>query len=198
MLPDLPTLKADIAEQFRLFFIQRVNACLGVVGELPRCIIKEGRNPVIFRPDSSRDETKLQAASVETIFNCDEIPHISVQDRMARLDDAARKMASQISTHAFATINETVDKVGNVIDGRGKPLSPAIFFEVIEKMQIDFDNDGNFKDLTVVVPPQMIQRFNEVMEKIQQDPELQGHYKSIIDNKRMEWRDRETARKLVG
>ena len=198
MLPDLPKLKADIADKFHLFFVQRVNTCLGVVGEIPHCIIKEGRNPATIRPDSSKDETKLQKSSVETTFKSEEIPYLSVQERIARLDDAARKMAGQISTTAFATINEALDKVGNVIDGRGKPLSPAIFFEVLEKIQLDFDNDGNFKELTVVIPPEMTERFKEVMEKIQQDPELVRRYEEIINKKRMEWRDREAARKLVG
>jgi hypothetical protein len=198
VLPDLPKLKADIADQFHLFFIKRVNACLGVVGEVPRNIIKEGRNPVILRPDSSRDETKLQTASIETIFKRDEIPHLTVQERMARMDDAAREMAGQISTHAFATINEAVDKVGNVVDGRGKPLSPEVVLEVLEKIQMDFDNDGNPKELTVVIPPALTERAKETMEKLKQDPELGRRYQEIIDKKRMEWRDRETARKLVG
>ena len=129
MLPDLPRLKEEIAQQFHLILINRVNAYLGVVGELPHSIIKEGQSPVIVRPDNSRDETKLQSASTEFILKSEEIPNISVQARIAKIDEAAREMARQISTQAFATITEIVDKVGNVVDGGGKPLSPESFLE---------------------------------------------------------------------
>ena len=59
MLPDLPKLKADIAQVFHTVFKNRVNAYLGVVGEAPRYFIKEGSNPVTLRSDDSRDETTL-------------------------------------------------------------------------------------------------------------------------------------------
>ena len=198
MLPDLPKLKADIAQVFHTVFANRLNAYLGVVGEVPRCFIKEGKNPVTLRPDASRDETKLKAASVETKFRTEEIPELSVQQRIERLDRAAREMANQISSHAFATINEAVDKVGNVVDAKGKPFTDAIF-EVLEKIQLDFEDDGiHHKELTVVISPALSDRVKEAMEQIHQNPELSKRYKEIIDRKRTEWRDREASRKLVG
>lgn len=199
MLPDLPKLKADIAQVFHPVFKNRVNAYLGVVGEAPRYFIKEGRNPVTLRPDDSRDETTLKAASAETIFKVEEIPCLSVEQRIARLDTAAREMASQISTHAFETINKAVDKVGNTIDAKGKPFSAESIFEVLEKIHLDFEDDGvKPKELTVVIPPELAERAKEVMEKMHQDPELSNRYNEIIEKKRKEWRDREAARKLVG
>jgi len=199
VLPDLPKLKADIAEVFHTVFKNRLNAYLGVVGEVPRHFIKEGGNPVTFRPDASRDETKLKAASAETMFKIEEIPHLSVEERIARLDAAAREMANQISSHAFAEINEAVNKVGNVVDAKGKPFTAEALFEVLEKIQMDFEDDGiKHKELTIVMPPAMIDRVKATMAQIHQNPELSKRYKEIIDKKRMEWRDREAARKLVG
>lgn len=199
MLPDLPKLKSDIAQVFHVIFKNRVNAYLGVVGEVPRYLIKEGSNPVTLRSDASRDETTLKAASAETVFNLEEIPNLSVESRIARLDTAAREMADQISSHAFATINEAVDKVGNVVDAKGKPFSAEAVFEVLEKIQMDFDDDGiKHKEITVVIPPALTERVRETIEQIHQDPELSKRYEEIIDKKRMEWRDREAARKLVG
>lgn len=199
MLPDLPKLKTDIAQVFQTIFKNRVNAYLGVVGEVPRYYIKEGSNPVTLRPDASRDETKLKAASAETIFQVDEIPCLTVEQRIARLDAAALEMANQISSHAFSTINEAVDKVGNVINAKGKQFSPEAVFEVLEKIQLDFDDDGiKHKEITIVIPPALTDRVKETLELIHQDPELSKHYEDIIDIKRMEWRAREAARKLVG
>lgn len=199
MLPDLPKLKDDIAQIFHTIFINRVNAYLGVIGEVPRCIIKEGSNPVTQRPDDSRDETTLKAASAETIFKSEEIPHLSFEQRIAKLDGAAREMANQISSHAFATINEAVDKVGNVVDAKGKPFSAETVFEILEKIQLDFEEDGvKHKEIDIVIPPAMTDRVKEIMENIHQDAELSKRHEEIIDKKRVEWRAREAARKLVG
>lgn len=198
MLPDLPRMKKDIAELFQIIFKNRLNAYLGVVGEVPRYIIKEGANPVTLRPDDSRDETKLQAASAETNFSIEEIPRLSVEQRITKLDDAAREMASQISSHAFATINEAVDKVGNVVDAKGKPFSPEAVFEVLEKIQLDFDEDGKHKEITVVIPPALSDRARETLIQLHSDPKLSLRYQEIIEKKREEWRAREAARKLVG
>jgi hypothetical protein len=199
VLPDLPKLKSEISGLFHTIFENRLNAYLGFVGEVPRCFIKEGSNPVTIRPDASRDETKLQPASAVTNFKVDEIPSLSVEQRIARLDVAARDMASQISSHAFATINEAVDKVGNVVDAKGKPFNADAFFEVLEKIQIDFEEDGvKHKELTVVFPPQMTQKVRETIAEIDNNPELKQRHKEIIEKKRMEWRAREAARKLVG
>ncbi|MDO9567490.1 MAG: hypothetical protein Q7J15_12230 [Candidatus Desulfaltia sp.] len=199
MLPDLPQLKADIAQVFHTVFKNRVNAYLGVVGEVPRSVIKEGRSPMTLRPDDSRDETTLKAASAELNLKVEEIQHLSVEQRINKLDTAAREMANQISSHAFATINKAVNKVGNVVDAKGRPFSAEAIFEVLEKIQMDFEDDGvQHKELTVVIPPALTDRVKETMEHIQQDPELSERYNKIIDKKRTEWRDREAARKLVG
>lgn len=199
MLPDLPKLKDDIAQVFHLIFTNHLNTYLGVVGEVPRCIIKEGSNPVIQRQDDSRDETTLKAASAETIFKSEEIPHLSFEQRIAKLDGAAREMAKQISSHAFAKINVAVDSVGNLVDAKGKPFSAETFFEVLEKIQLDFEEDGGkHKEISVVIPPAMTARVKETMEQIHQDAELSRRHKEIIDKKRVEWRAREAARKLVG
>jgi hypothetical protein len=199
VLPDLPKFKVDIANVFHVIFKNRVNEYLGVIGEVPRNIIKEGSNPVILRPDASRDETPLKAASAETIFKLEEIPILSVEQRIAKLDTAAREMANQISSHAFARINEVVDRVGNVVDAKGKPFDAEAVFDMLEKIQMDFDDNGvKHKEITVVVSPALTERVKATMEQIHQDPELSKRYKEIIDNKRVEWRAREAARKLVG
>lgn len=199
MLPDIPKLKADIDHRFQLWFKNRMNNYLGVVGEAPRCIIKEGRNSVILRPDSSRDETKLKVASAETIFKREEFPNLSVEQRITRLDILAQEMARQISSHAFATIKEAADSVGNVVHTKGKTFSPDAVFELLEKMQIDFEEGGvEHKEIAMICPPAQADLVIETIKQILNDTELSKRYKEIIDKKRMEWRAREASRKLVG
>lgn len=198
MLPDIPSLKKEMAKLLRAAFKQRVNAYLGAINEAPRYFIKEGKNPVTIRADGQTDETELKQASAETSVRLDEVPNLSFQDRLTKLDEAAREMARQISAHAFGQINEAVERVGNVIKNGGKPLTPDVLLKVYEKIHLDFDVDGNPCELTMVIPPGMEQRAKEALEKLHHDPEYSKRYKEIINKKWMEWRDRETARRLVG
>ncbi len=110
MLPDLPELKNEILDRFHTIFQQRVNAYMGVMGEVPRCYIKEGRRTVIIRPDGKRDETVLKKASAETSIDYELVPHMSLEERINRLDKAAQEMARQISEHGFETIKDAVDQ----------------------------------------------------------------------------------------
>jgi len=198
MLPDIPPLKEEIARKLQSVFKQRVNAYMGAINESPRYYIKEGRQVVTIRPDGRRDETELKAASAETSIRFDEVPRLTLRDRLAKLDEAAQEMARQISEHAFRQINEAVERVGNVVHGEGKPFGPDIFMEVIEKIQLDFDADGKPSEMMVVIPPSMGERARATLESLQQNPEYSKRYQELIEKKRMEWRDREAARKLVG
>jgi capsular polysaccharide biosynthesis protein len=64
---------------------------------------------------------------------------------------------------------------------------------------LDFEEDGvKHKKINVVVSPAMTDRMKETMKQIHQNTELSKRYKEIIDKKRVEWRAREVARKLVG
>lgn len=198
MLPDILSLKNEISKLLRAAFKQRVNAYMGAINEAPRYFIKEGKRPITIRPDGRTDETELKQASAEASVRLDEVPNLSFQDRLTKLDEAAREVARQISEHAFGQINEAVERVGNVIDGGGKPLTPDVLLNVYEKIHLDFDANGNPRELTMVIPPGMEQRAKEALERLHQDPEYSTRFKKIIDKKRMEWRDRETARRLVG
>ena len=198
MLPDIPPLKQEIAKVLRAAFRKRVNAYMGALNESPRYYIKEGRRVITIRPDGRRDETGLKQASAETTVRFEEVPRLSIQDRLIKLDEAARDMARQISEHAFGQINEAVERVGNVVSGGGKPLDPNILLAVYEKIQLDFDENGNPSELMMVIAPGMEQRAKEALERLHQDPEYSKRYKEIIDKKRMEWRDREASRRLVG
>ena len=76
----------------------------------------------------------------------------------------------------------------------GKPLSVNSLFEVLEKIDIDFDEAGNPNELGVVVHPERFSSISRVISQVKADP----RYQAIIERKREEWYAREGNRKLVG
>jgi hypothetical protein len=91
-----------------------------------------------------------------------------------------------------------LDEAGQVVDAQGKPLDAELIFQVIESVQIDFDDDGNQHSFSFAVGPELYARLQAELQKIADDPVLKQRYDEIMNRKRMEWRDREAARKLVG
>ena len=77
----------------------------------------------------------------------------------------------------------------------GKPLSVNSLFEVLEKIDRDFDEAGNPNELSVVAHPERLSSISKVISQAEADP---NRYQAIMERKKEEWRARESNRKLVG
>lgn len=197
MLPDIIPLKEEIARRLSEIFRARVNSYLGVVNEMPRNYLKEGSSIVIIREDGSRDETILREASGEVEIRASEVPKMTIQHRVEKMDVIAREMAGQISRHMFDDIGKAIEEVGNVVRTSGRFDADA-FLETLKTMQIDFDDEGNMRGITAVFPPSIAPQARETLQRFHSDLELRRRYEDLMTEKRREYRAREAARKLVG
>jgi len=198
VLPDIPSLKADIQRILDRYLRTQVNSRLGVFNESPKLIIHEGNRMRTVRADGSIDESELKQASAEMSINFEDIPNLALRDRLVKLNETADQMARQMSEHMFGTLNEILEKAGQVVDQKGKPLDAEAVFGLLETMEIEFDKGDGQMELSIVVPPALAPKMTEVFEHIHSDAILRSRYEEIILRKRMEWRDREADRKLVG
>jgi hypothetical protein len=198
MLPDLPKLKDDVQKVIDRYLQFQVNLRLGIFGEAPKHIIQEGNRMRIIRADGSVDESDFKHASAEVSLTLEEIPTLTVQERKAKLDDMAEQMAGQVSRLLFGSLNEALDKAGQVVDQKGKPLDAESVFTVLENMHLEFDDARKLRGLSIVVPSALAPKAEKVMAQIDADPVLRKRHEEIMTRKWMEWRDREASRKLVG
>ena len=86
---------------------------------------------------------------------------------------------------------------GNAVDAKGQPLSPSLLFKALEKMEINFDENGRPTNLVLVLHPAQVADFKKKAAEWDKDPEYQKTFKDLMEKKRAEWRDRENSRKLV-
>lgn len=81
----------------------------------------------------------------------------------------------------FSTLTQVTDFTGNVVDGKGKGLSHEMLIEMLEKIHIDFDQDGNPLLPSIVIHPDMAKNF----EKLKADEDLyKSRFDEIINRKR--------------
>lgn len=198
MLPDLPELKKEIQAEISRYLHEAVNKRLGVFREVPRHTVHEGEGMRISRADGSTRDSRMKAASAEMTMNYVDIPNLTAQDRREQLDGMADQMAKQISELLFGGMNEEIEEAGQVVNAGGRPLTAEVFFEVLEKLEVDFDEAGNPKGLQLVVGPGLLPRIRELAEQAERDPAIRKRHSEIMQKKWLEWRDREAARKLVG
>lgn len=152
----------------------------------------------MLRADGSTEDSNLKEASAEVSWKVDDTPRLTLAQRIEKLNGAADEIARQTQTHLFGTLNAALDKAGQVVSQHGKPLDPEAVFEALEKVQMEFDENRNPAQPSMVVPPALLSKAKDVLEQIENDPALQKRYLAIIERKWLDWRDREAARKLVG
>lgn len=198
MLPDLPNLKSEIQKILDLYLAKQINIRLGFIGESPKQIIHEGNRTRVIREDGSVEETELQMASAEITLNIDDIPFFTPEKRLSMINETADKMAKNMSTMLLESLQGTLEKAGRVIDQKGKPLDADAIFSLFEFTQIDFDRAGMHVPFSLVLSPELFEKAAQTLERIKSDPKLRERYEEIMLKKRMEWLDREAARKLVG
>jgi hypothetical protein len=113
-----------------------------------------------------------------------------VDEWISMLDEQGDKAAEQLETQFFAFMHKVTEDAGQVIDARGRPLTHDLVLDMFEKLQIDFDEDGQPQMPTIVVPPKVYEKLGEPT------PEQMKRRDEIIERKRSEFLARRRVRKL--
>ena len=141
-------------------------------------------------------EEGFREYSVPVQIRFDEIPELVGERLIAKIESIAEELARQTSKDGFKKIEEELSKVGNFVNAAGRPVSEEVFFEMLEKMDMTFDDDGN-PNITFIVHPDMGEHLRRLSEKWGADAKFQERYKGLMRAKREAWLDRENNRKLV-
>ncbi len=198
MLPDLPIVKRNVMAAINGYLAMRIRQKMGIFGEIPHQRLHEGDRNRVIRDDGSLEDSALKRSSAEDSIPVEEVPLMTSDDRLRRMELLAEEMARQMSQHMHDSLGKTLDDHGQTINLQGQPLGPEAVLEMFEKIRMEFDEAGNPVGLSVVFAPAMAEQWASVQKQIEGDPALQQRFNDLFDRKRGEWRDREAARKLVG
>lgn len=124
------------------------------------------------------------------------ISDYTLREAFNDLCETISHMARQQEEHVLKTVNEAVEKVGNVVEAKGQPLTPELFFEVIRKVRLDFDPDGKALFPTFFAGKEGIVAFEKLMTKLESEP-YRTQFNDLMEAKKEEWRVRQSNRKLV-
>jgi len=197
MLPDFPKTKSLIEKRHMKRF-QRAHAeGLGPFMDMPQSHVHEGHRVGLIREDGVLDEIEWKTAEGHETINLDQVENWTEEQIYAHYDRMATQMAFQQKKMMYEEINKAVKSVGNDVALNGPPSGEGLL-KVYERMWIDFQDDGKQGPLTLVCSPEAQSQFERAFQQLETDPELRMRFEELMDRKRNEWRERESARKLVG
>ena len=192
MLPDWPNLKRLWEERFRMLLNERM-----VQGSLASLTTRikyfEGDTSEIIDSIGQTQERspKCLASSIE----------VDRQDLIERgpvafldvFNGLANDLASQMSSGILDEVNQVTENTGNVVNTGGSDIAFDTILQALAKIEMDFDEEGRPQFPTLVASPETFDK----LSKLQQDEHLRRKLDRIIEQKRREWIDRESHRKLV-
>lgn len=192
MLPDYPQIKNQFGKAIKEFLKHTNQPPLSEIGKKT---MFEG-NELVIIVDGQVLETPMQEISSTIKIDLSDYENLSLEEVFTRIQGCAEEMESQKMKLFFDRMEQVTSQTGNKADVNGQ-LTPDIFLNLLEKMEISFDENGKYNQ-TFYGGATATEAMKNVLKTIEQSPELTSRHDEIIKNKRREWVDRESSRKLVG
>ena len=193
MFPEFPKVRDYANNILGKWFYGRVSKKTGVLQEMKKRILHEGDKVELHRSDGSVDLVAMESQRSEIRLELEEFKEFGLNAVLKTLDKTACDVAEKQIKFFFGKLNETCEESGQVFDAKGRPLSYDLIFEMLEGFDIDFDDRGNPLFPTLFSSPQI----KYYLDKAEMTDEQNERFKELIQQKRSEWRDRESNRRLV-
>ena len=198
MLPDYPKIKERLLKIYSTQ-MKETSWKSYLLSKINRIVLHEGDRIGIVREDGSNSEIKMEKQEVHIRIPVEYITagnHKKISEIVAV---AAEEMRKKITQNIYTSISDAADSVGNTINAKGMALNPDHIYELFDKVQLDFDKNGNIKEgFEFHIHPDTIEAVKRVSQEIESDPIQKKRFDELIARKREEWRVRESNRKLVG
>jgi hypothetical protein len=131
---------------------------------------------------------------VEMVFIMpwDDIIQGRVDGFAAAVSETADNALPQVMKEIFAQVNEVCDRGGTSIDAHGQKPSLDLLLNILDRMSIDFDEQGQPSLPTLVTTPEVARAF----QSLTPTPEQEERLRAIFERKRKEFDAHRRIRKL--
>ena len=196
MLPDFIYLKEKVKGNLNQY-IRIMSKNDPLIANIREELIFEGDGIVYHTIDGEEQKKNYDKIKSEFKLKDEEIIDKGPMALIPLMRNLGKDIESQKSKHILKELKETTEKAGNVIDGKGKKINPDIILQCLEKIQIDFDENGNPYMPALFVDPKMADYIKGKIPEWEKDIEHKKKHEELMKKKKEEWHDRESNRKLV-
>ncbi|WJI09502.1 hypothetical protein FGU46_05045 [Methanobacterium sp. CWC-01] len=200
MLPDFPSIKNKLENSIFLTVSDKVHDGT-FLSQIRKKTRFEGKSHSFI--DSAGDYVEHEYEKVDSRFSIkdEEVLDKGIVFFVEKCLKAVQEISDKITKQFFKEIDIAVTKTGNKLDGKGK-LITELYLDGLEKIQVEFDENGNpYLPTFFMHPKTIIDQDKRLSEYLKRNPshldEFNERLDEIIVEKRKEWDDRESNRKLV-
>jgi hypothetical protein len=196
MLPDFLSIKREIAAD-RINDLRSAERSESILSLFSHFMQHEGDRFTIIQEDQTVRTSHYRRIEVEGQLKIDDLLSTGTQairDMLATMADTMSKEQVQMFE---SMMKSATDEAGTAVHADGRPFSAELFIETIEKMELTFDDDGNWEMPTLVGHPVQAARVRAELTRLDNTPDLHARATAIVKRKREAWLAREANRTLV-
>lgn len=194
MLPDFLKTKEKLRRKLDYTLKHAILSHIVPIDDIPESISFEGNKTVTIYEDGSVSKTDPKDIDVKLAAKSADVETMTHEMVLEIIDRLAKKIAEEQKKLFYEEIGRSAAEVGNVISGDGNSLTIDMLYQMLEKIPRDFDERGNPTELRVAVSPSLFSSIANIISQAEADP----RFHALIEQKKEEWRVRESNRKLVG
>lgn len=197
MLPDFPKVKESISDKLWSYFSSAMQFhSTGILSQVAHRPLNEGSGSTMHYNNELSHETDFKTLQTGLSITVDEIMN-TPEVIYKKLEEMAKDMAFQQSKMMIEGISSISEKYGNVVQS-ANPVIAEDIINMIEKMFIDFDEQGKPIMPSILAGVEMTQKIQNAFKELEENEEFKKKFDQLIHKKKEEWNDRENNRKLVG
>jgi hypothetical protein len=138
-----------------------------------------------FRYEEKNKElvTPLHKLSFTIEISIRAIKEFDLEEMGKQIYDFSQQQIEKFHKMMFETLDKVTELTGNQVSAEGKPPSPDLILDMLEKVEIRFDNEGKPILPTLVVAPETGKKLAEVKFT----PEQEERQRQIIEKKKNEF-----------
>lgn len=178
-------------------FQSYVNAKMPLMELGQHHIIHEGEHYYYHTLDGRQKDGTPREHDSGFEISRDRVPEMGLTEIQDVLEKAAAEMATNMSKHLFSVLDEDIQSTGNMVDANGKQFSPQLLLDAFEKIDLEFDENGEPHYPQLIVGPDLADYIKLNMKEWEKNEEFTKRLSEIILIKKEEWYDRESDRALV-
>jgi len=198
MLPDFFSAKKQLTRKLMRELRTQIDASAPIFSQIRAYVMAEGDTFSYQTFDGNIEKQKFKAWTQRMEVQADLPPQQLQAEMEKKFREITEAAGRHFETSLFDTVREATEKTGMGFDAGGKPFHPSMPWDMLERMDVDFDTNGEPVMPTLVVHPDMFKAIEKKIPEWESDPELQKRRNGVLAKKKGEWLDREARRKLVG
>jgi len=196
MLPDYPKIKEKAIKEINSYMRELISreSLFSLIRE-EKCF--EGDKMITEDKSGEVDSSPFKEITVDQVVVRQDVITKGIYAFIESINEVAERFKKEKAMLMFSKLNEVAEKNGMTVDGKHKPFSFDLFIEMLDKMQIDFDDNGEARMPTVVVNPSLAAVIKEKLPQWDSNIEYKKRMDDLKKRKKEEWDVRESSRKLV-